>query len=176
MRYASCAVSLEHGAFMRLTFAAVVCCGLGYSLVVPTLASAESFRQACKIRALCPDSQPGGGRAIACLRAHKAELSVPCKLAIADFFLNRQGHRGGGAGPAGDDDDQGGPGPRRRDARDRDAGDRGGPDGRGYGDAGPDGGPGGGGPDGPGGGGPGGPNGRDGGPDGPEGPGAKGPK
>jgi hypothetical protein len=43
------------------------------------------LRRACgpDYRALCPEVRPGGGRAIACLRAHARDLSPRCKRTLA---------------------------------------------------------------------------------------------
>jgi Cysteine rich repeat len=53
-------------------------------------ASAGGFAEAapgaspCKddARQLCASVQPGGGRAVACLKEHEAELSASCKAAL----------------------------------------------------------------------------------------------
>lgn len=44
-------------------------------------AAAESMRQACgtDYKRLCADVKPGGGRILACLRSHAAELSIECR-------------------------------------------------------------------------------------------------
>ncbi|MBP6013188.1 MAG: cysteine rich repeat-containing protein [Alphaproteobacteria bacterium] len=44
-----------------------------------------AIRQACQadITALCPNTQPGGGRIKACLKTNKAKLSEGCRSAIA---------------------------------------------------------------------------------------------
>ncbi len=43
-----------------------------------------SMQQACKAdyRALCAGVQPGGGRIVACLNAHKDELTTACQEAL----------------------------------------------------------------------------------------------
>jgi len=49
-------------------------------------------RQACMAdyQKFCPDVKPGGGRLMACAKAHKDELSQPCKDALAQA---RAAHR-----------------------------------------------------------------------------------
>jgi len=44
-----------------------------------------ALRSACKadFEKLCKGTQPGGGRIIACLKSHDAELSPDCKAALA---------------------------------------------------------------------------------------------
>jgi len=64
------------------------------------LAAPAAFAQsggamsACKgdVEKLCASVQPGGGRVGECLKAHRDQLSVGCKLAIAqDVAAHRQG-------------------------------------------------------------------------------------
>jgi Cysteine rich repeat len=62
------------------------------ALVLATLVSAESGALAqqaaamkyCKadVARLCPGVQMGGGRIIACLKAHKEEMSIGCGKAL----------------------------------------------------------------------------------------------
>jgi len=52
---------------------------------------------ACKgdIEKLCSSVQPGGGRIGECLKAHRDQVSMNCKLAIAqDVAAHRQGATG----------------------------------------------------------------------------------
>ena len=44
-----------------------------------------ALRQACRadFQRLCQGTQPGGGRILACLKDHDAELSPDCKQALA---------------------------------------------------------------------------------------------
>ena len=66
------------------------------AVLVPTVALAEpgTLRNACgsDVKALCAGVQPGGGRIRACMKEHRAQLSVSCKLAIADRMLERPSH------------------------------------------------------------------------------------
>ena len=47
--------------------------------------SAREVHEACKndVEKLCQGIQPGGGRILACLKSHEAELSGPCKAVLA---------------------------------------------------------------------------------------------
>ena len=68
-------------------------------LTVPGAAlAADQFRVACQIQTLCPGLVPGRGAVMECLRAHKAELSPDCKIAIADRMLNQRGKAQPGGG------------------------------------------------------------------------------
>ena len=68
--------------------------------VVPTLAMAEpgGHEGACRtdVRSFCAGVQPGGGRIRDCMREHRAQLSIACKVAIADRMLEHKGHNGPG--------------------------------------------------------------------------------
>jgi hypothetical protein len=112
---------------MRLILVAVLAC----ALAGPGAALAQGFRMQCHVQSLCPGVEPGGGRIMNCLRAHKDELSEPCLAAIGRMALNRRangqsgpGTRQGGAaqgGPMqgegeGDPDDPGGQQPPPRQA------------------------------------------------------------
>ena len=46
--------------------------------------AAREVHEACKndVEKLCQGIQPGGGRILACLKSHEAELSGPCKAAF----------------------------------------------------------------------------------------------
>jgi len=67
--------------------------------LVPTLALAEPgpLQGACKndMKALCASVQPGGGRLRDCMKDHRAQLSEPCKVAIADRMLERHASKAG---------------------------------------------------------------------------------
>ena len=86
---------------MRLILVAVLACGLAS----PGAALGQGLRMQCRVQSLCPDLEPGGGRIMNCLRAHKDELSESCLAAIGRMTWNRRanGHPGPGA-------TQGGPG------------------------------------------------------------------
>jgi hypothetical protein len=61
---------------------------------------AKATLSACKgdIEKLCASVQPGGGRIGECLKAHRDQVSVGCKLAIAqDVAAHRQGATGAAA-------------------------------------------------------------------------------
>jgi hypothetical protein len=47
--------------------------------------AAREVREACQPDAekLCQGIRPGGGRILACLKSHEAELSGPCKAVLA---------------------------------------------------------------------------------------------
>jgi hypothetical protein len=96
-----------HAVSTRLAPFTVLLTGL---LLVPARASARGeLATACRadVERLCPGVSPGGRRLAHCLEEHAAQLSQPCKQAIAD----RRGR--GGRGPGG-----GGPGPARGACRD----------------------------------------------------------
>ena len=48
-------------------------------------------RTACAgdIQNLCAGVEPGGGRILACLKQHKAQVSDPCRQAVAKALLHR---------------------------------------------------------------------------------------
>jgi Cysteine rich repeat len=50
----------------------------------PAVAAAADALTYCKsdMTRLCPGVQPGGGRIIACLKAHQMEMSVGCAKAL----------------------------------------------------------------------------------------------
>ena len=81
--------------------AVAVAVGVVLPLLVPAVALAQAgpMQGACMsdVKALCGSVQPGGGRIRDCMREHRAQLSVACKLAIADRMLEGGG-RGQGAG------------------------------------------------------------------------------
>jgi hypothetical protein len=89
---------------MRLILAAVLGCGLAAS----SPAFAQGFKMQCHIQTLCPGVEPGGGRIMNCLRAHKDELSEPCLAAIGRMALNRRGGGQSGSGAAQGADKTGG--------------------------------------------------------------------
>jgi hypothetical protein len=54
---------------------------------------------ACKqdVQTLCPNVQPGGGRVMACLKSHAAQVSEDCKAAVkAEHGRHAQQSSGGG--------------------------------------------------------------------------------
>ena len=74
------------------------------AIFVPVLALAEPgpLHGACMsdIKTLCGSIQPGGGRIRDCMREHRAELSIACKVAIADRMLERGHSQSGGTSAA----------------------------------------------------------------------------
>ena len=71
------------------------------TVLLPSLALAEPgpLHGACMsdVKALCGSIEPGGGRIRDCLREHRAELSVACKVAIADRMLERGRNQSAGS-------------------------------------------------------------------------------
>jgi len=63
-------------------------------------ADAQGVNRACHVRELCAGVQPGGGRIMDCLRAHKAELPETCLSAIGLAVLSRPVRAPQGSGPA----------------------------------------------------------------------------
>jgi len=61
------------------------------AVFAPVIALAEPgpLRGACAgdIKAMCGSIQPGGGRIRDCMKEHRAQLSIACKVAIADRML-----------------------------------------------------------------------------------------
>jgi hypothetical protein len=69
-------------------------------LIVPAAASAGPGPEGpCQqeVQALCAGVQPGGGRIRDCMKEHRVQLSVACKVAIADRMLEHAGQRRGEA-------------------------------------------------------------------------------
>ena len=90
---------------MRVVIALAVLSGV----VANGAARAQAFRAPCHVDTLCAGVETGGGRIMACLRAHKNELSEQCLAAIGRSVMNwraKDQSGGGGAtaapnGPAG---------------------------------------------------------------------------
>jgi hypothetical protein len=61
---------------------------IAIGLTVPAAALAADVNTACHVQTLCVGLVPGPGAVTECLRAHKAELSSDCKIALADRMLN----------------------------------------------------------------------------------------
>ncbi len=59
--------------------------------IVTVLKAVKNVHEDCapEIYAFCPGVQPGGGRVLKCLKAHKSELSPTCKAGIADMMMSR---------------------------------------------------------------------------------------
>ena len=56
------------------------------------LAAPGPMQSACRddMKALCVSVQPGGGRLRDCMREHRSQLSITCKVAIANRMLERE--------------------------------------------------------------------------------------
>ena len=61
-------------------------------------ADAQIFRGPCQVDTLCAGVPRGGGRILACLRTHKAELSDECFNALGHFLMNQKGKPDAGPG------------------------------------------------------------------------------
>jgi hypothetical protein len=61
---------------------------LSVSLPGPTFA--QVFRAPCQVDTLCAGVPRGGGKILACLRTHKAELSDECFAALGHFLMNQR--------------------------------------------------------------------------------------
>jgi len=59
--------------------------------IVQVLRAVIEAHQDCEpeIYMFCPGVQPGGGRVMKCLKAHKNELSPACKAGIMDMLMSR---------------------------------------------------------------------------------------
>jgi hypothetical protein len=59
--------------------------GVAALLLLPQFAlAAGDAMKYCKpdVERLCPGIEPGGGRIVACLKAHKMDMSVGCAMAL----------------------------------------------------------------------------------------------
>lgn len=75
-----------------MTFHPAAACALALGLLGSTLAHAQAptqgpgkeIEQACAddVIKLCPKVQPGQGRVAECLKAHKQQVSIGCKLTL----------------------------------------------------------------------------------------------
>jgi len=59
--------------------------------IVKVLRAVKEAHQDCEadIYVFCPGVQPGKGRIIKCLKAHKQELTPACKAGIMDLLMSR---------------------------------------------------------------------------------------
>lgn len=57
---------------------------MAFSAEAPAPAASGAVAEACRkdLQSLCPGTQPGDGRLMACMREHRAELSDGCKGAL----------------------------------------------------------------------------------------------
>jgi hypothetical protein len=73
--------------FIRISVLAMAGAMLGLpTTVLAQDTAAKSADKPCAADAarLCPGVEPGGGKQIACLKAHKADLSAACKKKIVE--------------------------------------------------------------------------------------------
>ena len=70
----------------------IVAAALIAAVVVPGAAMGQRLKAACHVQS-CSGVQPGGGRIVACLRAHKSQVTTPCLTALGRMFLNMHPHR-----------------------------------------------------------------------------------
>jgi hypothetical protein len=88
-----------------------------FGLSLCSAAEAQMFREACHVETICPGVQRGGGKVVACLKTHRADLSEQCYAALGRFMINRSGNSNGasaarrGMGPAGGEPDGAAPDP-----------------------------------------------------------------
>lgn len=83
---------LLHGALHRLLWIAALLVlaialgrgAIGTALAQPTGLRDSAIAKACgvDVRKHCRGVEPGGGRVVACLQSHEAELSVACKAQL----------------------------------------------------------------------------------------------
>jgi hypothetical protein len=72
---------------MVRTFLFVAAAAFALGVAAPASAApAGKVREACKadVEKFCKDIKPGGGRIIACLKGHEAEVSAGCKAAFGE--------------------------------------------------------------------------------------------
>ena len=68
-----------------------------YLLPLPLLFAASSavadVKSACMADylALCASVPPGGGQVVACMKAHRAQISVTCKVAVLRHIADKKG-------------------------------------------------------------------------------------
>ena len=72
-----------------MTFHPAAACALALGLLGSTVAyaqdpAAQQIEKACAddVVKLCPNVQPGQGRVAECLKAHKAQVSLGCKITL----------------------------------------------------------------------------------------------
>jgi hypothetical protein len=95
----------------RSSKAIIVCVvAVAYAVIRPQSSFAQNappqipadVRAACAsdVQSLCSGVAPGGGRIVACLKQHMAQVSDPCKQAVTNWMQQLKAGAGGGAGPA----------------------------------------------------------------------------
>jgi hypothetical protein len=77
---------------MRLIVLATAICALAAAGAAAQNGNPANFMEACAADAkqLCPDTEPGQGRILRCLRANEDKLSAPCKAAFAAARAQRE--------------------------------------------------------------------------------------
>jgi hypothetical protein len=76
----------------------VVSCAIVVSLPAFALAQSGPLQGSpcmSDVKTLCGAIQPGGGRIRDCMQEHRAQLSIACKVTIADRMLERRGRTSG---------------------------------------------------------------------------------
>ena len=68
-------------------------------LLLPLLCAATAAHAAADVKtacmadylALCGSVPPGGGQVVACMKAHRAQVSTPCKVAVLRHIAEKRG-------------------------------------------------------------------------------------
>lgn len=90
-----------------MKFACTAVLALAGSLILADAAVAQggmaATRAACQadLTTLCAGVQPGGGRIMQCLKAHKDQISAGCKSAIAERMAEKRAAKDAAGTPAG---------------------------------------------------------------------------
>jgi hypothetical protein len=70
-----------------------------FLLLLPLLFAATAASAAADVKAacmadylaLCASVEPGGGRVVACMKAHRAQVSTACKVAVLRHIVEKRG-------------------------------------------------------------------------------------